>query len=289
LRNNFNIGSGWRALASLERVSIMSGSSREATAIALGADYPGGNLWKASARVEARRLDDNPTTADNDPADSLLATASAARKLNRNWTGLARIYTLRSDDRAIAGNQSQVRLQVGAAYRPVDTNRFDALTKLEYRDERNAELVTPENRKVWVASLHGNYHPSRPWWFSGRVAAKSVNETLAGVPDSYRAWLLGGRVIYDMTEKWDVGLMASVLGSPQGNSRQWAAGLETGYTLRQNLWISLGFNWTGFSDRDLAGSNYTQQGLYIRLRYKFDEDVFRGAVPEVNRARDRKE
>jgi len=278
LRNTFNLGdSGWRALASLERLSIVSGANREATAIAVGADYPGGNLWKASARVEARRLDDNPATVPNDPADSLLATMSAARKLSRSWTGLGRVYTLRSDDRAIAGNQSQIRFLLGGAYRPVDTNRFDALTKLEYRKERNGELATPERRDVWIASLHTNYHPSRPWWFSTRLAAKSVNETLAGVADKYSAWLLGGRIIYDVTEKWDLGLMASMLSSPQGNARQWAAGLETGYTLRRNLWLSVGYNWTGFSDRDLTGSDYTAQGLFIRLRYKFDEDIFRGS------------
>jgi hypothetical protein len=52
--------------------------------------------------------------------------------------------------------------------------------------------------------------------------------------------------------------------------------MEVGRLLRQNLWLSAGYNWSGFSgDRDLNGYEYTQQGVFVRLRFKFDEDLFR--------------
>jgi hypothetical protein len=92
---------------------------------------------------------------------------------------------------------------------------------------------------------------------------------------NYSAYLGSGRVVYDVTENWDVGVMASLLYSPQGAAKQYAAGAEIGYLLRQNLWLSLGYNFTGFSDKDLTAADYTNSGLFVRLRFKFDEDLFR--------------
>jgi hypothetical protein len=61
--------------------------------------------------------------------------------------------------------------------------------------------------------------------------------------------------------------------------------VEAGYLLRQNLWLSAGFNAAGFAgDRDLTGYEYTRQGLYVRLRFKFDETLLQGGDREVNRA-----
>jgi hypothetical protein len=57
--------------------------------------------------------------------------------------------------------------------------------------------------------------------------------------------------------------------------------------LRQDLWLSGGVNWTGFSDRDLTSGEYTNRGVFIRLRYKFDENLFRSDSKNVNRALDR--
>ena len=36
----------------------------------------------------------------------------------------------------------------------------------------------------------------------------------------------------------------------------------------------LGYNAVGFTDRDFAGMAETQQGIYFRMRYKFDENSF---------------
>ena len=70
----------------------------------------------------------------------------------------------------------------------------------------------------------------------------------------------------------------------------WAVivGAILGYLLAQNLWLSAGFNFTGFSaTRDLAGGEYTNRGAYLRLRFKFDEHLFASDDPVVNRSLDR--
>ncbi len=266
LRNTFNVSEGLAYTASAEHLKILSGLNPEALALTGGVDYTADPLWKGSARLEWRRAFDTSATPGN---DTWLSTLSLARKLDRDWTMLARNYWLYTQNKA-AGNAMQDRIQWGFAYRDTDTNLFNALAKYEYKTERND--VQPYARKAHVFSSHGDYHPSRPWWWSGRIAAKRVEESGA---DNYSAYLGSGRVVYDVTENWDVGLMASLLYSPQGAAKQYAAGAEIGYLVRQNLWLSVGYNFSGFSDKDLTAADYTNSGLFIRLRFKFDEDLFK--------------
>ena len=68
-----------------------------------------------------------------------------------------------------------------------------------------------------------------------------------------------------------------------GASLQKSIGVEAGYLVKTNLWLSAGFNWAGFSDRDLS-SDYTARGVYLRLRYKFDADLWAGSNPDINRS-----
>ena len=40
-------------------------------------------------------------------------------------------------------------------------------------------------------------------------------------------------------------------------------------------------------DRDLAGYEYTREGAFLRLRFKFDQNLFAGGNKNINRALDR--
>ncbi len=130
-----------------------------------------------------------------------------------------------------------------------------------------------------------DWHPSRPWWLTGRLAAKSAAETFDGVAaPRYTAYLASGRAIYDVNERFDVGVLLAGLYSPQGRAFQSAYGAEVGAIVQANLRVAVGYNVTGFSDRDMTASEYTAQGVYLRLRFKFDEDLFKGGDPAVNRS-----
>jgi hypothetical protein len=283
VRNVWNVAEGLRLSTGAERLVVLSGGGQQATALTAGADWSAHPLWRASGRLEWRRADSTAAIAGN---DSWLSTLMVARKLDRDWTLLARNYLLVQDNRA-TGDLVQNRFQIGAAYRDTDTNRVNALARYEYKLEKDASVSPRNERRTHIVSTHADYHPSRPWWWTGRVAAKWVNEDIDGVRDSYTALLLGGRMVYDFTEKWSGSLMTSVLMSNTGDARQWAQGVEVGYQVQTNLWLAAGLNWSGFYDRDLTGSDYTRKGAYIRLRWKFDEDVFRGDKPAVNRSLER--
>ena len=52
-------------------------------------------------------------------------------------------------------------------------------------------------------------------------------------------------------------------------------GVETGYQLIGNMWVSVGYNLVGFKDADLSGEDITRRGAFIRMRFKFDESIFK--------------
>jgi hypothetical protein len=61
-------------------------------------------------------------------------------------------------------------------------------------------------------------------------------------------------------------------------SKTYAIGVELGFMVMENLWLSGGYNFYGYRDEDFANGEYTNKGTYLRLRYKFDEDLFPKAV-----------
>jgi hypothetical protein len=288
LRNGWRVAEGLRLTTSFERTyntvnntTGPTGSFSAATAAALGVEYTASELWKGSGRIEWRRDISNV---------NWLLTAGVARKLDRNWTLLGREYLTLIEDRNTGDAvKRQSRIQLGLAYRPVDNNKFDALGM--YENRRSAEWAAGAAtafENVDIVSLRGNYHPTRAWWLSGRYAYKRVNELLSGtgVRDSYRAQLFGARVTYDITNRWSVGVIGTML-QDQFGSRQYAYGLEAGYVLMDNLWATLGYNWRGFrtSDTTFTGNEYTNRGWVLGVRYKFDEDLFKRGDADVNRTR----
>jgi hypothetical protein len=285
LRNTFDISEGLRAVAGVEYLKAISGNTQPTLAIATGLDYTASELWKGSTRLELRKAMATTGASAQAANQGLMNTISVARKLDRNWTALARNYYATTDVANVAGKQMQDRFTVGFAYRPVDADRFDALGKLEYKLENNGEAASTagaaaENRKVLTASVSANWHPTRNWWLSGRLAAKTANETynanngsgLTSTAGKFSATMVSARAMYDVTSRWDLGALASVMQG--GGSRQYAYGLETGLIVKRNLWLSAGYNFAGFTDKDLTGNEYTAKGPYLRLRAKFNENLF---------------
>ena len=281
LRNGWLLAEGLRMTTNIERLASTGGNS---TAAGVGLEYTANPVWKASGRVEWRE-DTNNT--------NMLYTLAVARKLDSDWTLLAREYANVVKPRTSLGaDKLQSRFQVGFAYRPVDNNKFDALGLYERKDNRDTSPGTQIDSSTDIISLRANYHPSRAWWLSGRYAYKNVNELLLGtVNDSYRAQLLGGRVTYDITNRWSLGGLASVL-QGTGGDKQYAYGLEVGYVVMDNLYATLGYNWRGFASSGtaagLTGNDYTNRGWVLGLRYKFDEDLFKSNDPSANKTIDPK-
>lgn len=270
LRNLWHVSDGFAVNTGFERVHSMSGPGQgESTAATVGMEYTASPLWRGSTRFEWRQ---------GFSSDSILATVAAASKLNRDWTLLGRnTYSVIKNKGQSTGEIEQDRLQAGLAYRDTETERLNALGRVEHRGESDStQQGITLKRTVDLISIHASWQPRRPFTFGGRFAAKWTDEKSNGLASRSNAQLISGRATWDVTPRWDVSLVASGLLSRGTKSRQYGLGLEVGYMLIENLWVSAGYNIFGYREEDLASGEYTNKGFFLRMRYKFDEDLFSG-------------
>lgn len=277
LRNGWYLTEGLRLNTNFEQIRTLKGSdTRDAIATSLGIEYLANPLWKATGKIDLRWADSS---------DTILNTLGFAYKLSRDWTLLTKnIFSLTDNHALTSGNRIQNRFQLGAAYRQVDTNRWDALTKIEYKlDDNQTSKTNIIETDAYIFSTHINYHPTRRWTFSNQYAAKWLSDRKNEISSDSSTYLVGGRVLHDITERWEASVQAGFLGGDLGGKRT-VLGAEAGYLVTTNLWLSLGYNWLSYQDADLVGTDFTVDGAYMRLRFKFDEDLFGGNKPSTNKA-----
>ncbi len=128
LRNTWLVSEGLRAVTGAEYMKVLEGVGQQAVALVGAIDYTADPLWKGLARLEWRRLWDSDKTLIDETQNSWLSTVVVARKLDRDWTLLARNYLLYADF-AATGDRWQDRFQIGVAYRDTDRNRINLLAK----------------------------------------------------------------------------------------------------------------------------------------------------------------
>jgi uncharacterized repeat protein (TIGR01451 family) len=270
LRNTWTLAQGLALETQLERVEILSGAQTSdiATSLALGLAYTRSDNWKATTRLEYR--------FSQQQKDWTYRFGIAAQ-LSDHWSFLGRNYYQLSD--SDSDYRQRNRLQLGFAYRPLHTDRWNSLFRYEWKreDERAAAL----RRDVQMFSVHGHYSLQPRWSVYGRLAAKYVREDFADLSTSYDAYLLSARSTYDLNPRWQLGILGSVLNENSGRGVQYGLGGEIGVVVSKNLLLQVGYNVQGYDDKDFSEWEYTAKGPYLRLRYKFDEGLIRRptAVP----------
>ena len=277
LRRLWRLDSGVGLTGSFQRIKPLSGvTTNDSTAITLGVDYTAAADWKGSAQVQWQ----TSTTSR-----SWLTTAALANKLDADWTALNRgLYSVQSSLGASGGQHKLINLQSGFSYRPVQSNAWNALGRLQYKRDLDSTLGAGLTREEssWTASTHVNIQPSQHWLITGRYAVKWANDRSSGLESRSLTQLLGGRSTWDITERLDLGLQAYRMAG--NGAAENALGIEAGYLVWKNLWLSLGYNVKGFRAAELAGDAYTQRGVYLRLRFKFDESLFESASDRMSPA-----
>jgi hypothetical protein len=262
VRNQWTVSEGFVLNTSAERQALrpFEGARGDAVAFSLGALYSANPIYKLGGKLEYR------TTR---PTDQWNGTFAYDRKLSDNWSAIARDLYLYTHDKwdTGAGDQTQNRFQLGLAYRDMETNQFNGLARMEYRTDISTSTLDPKDITTSIYSLHGNYHPSRPWLINGQLAYKSVNETFGDVRSKWNGALVSGRIAYDFTDRIDVSVFAS---------RQWGTGAsytgigaEIGARIIDNMWLGLSYNKGKFVDTELFSSNASWTGWHLRLNYKF--------------------
>lgn len=79
---------------------------------------------------------------------------------------------------------------------------------------------------------------------------------------------------YRVAERFSVGAWARALIQPGSNTTLLGYGIEGGYAVLNNTWLTVGYNFRGFDGLSTSGP-YTRPGAYLRLDLTLDEQLRR--------------
>jgi uncharacterized repeat protein (TIGR01451 family) len=281
LKQSWQVDKNWSMDAGLDRsttyrhpgdtplnvnVPPASGGTEDFTAVSLGAGYRQ-EKWSWTGRVEHR-------ISDSEEKNGLMMGANGEP---RPGVGLAAGLLYFASDANTGREQRSGDVRFGLAYRPRET-RWIVLDRLDYLVNEQKGGGSDYNSQRFVNNVVANYASGKRVQVSLQYGAKYVLETIDAA--DYRGYtdLTGIELRYDLTKRWDVGVRVSALHSWSIGQVDYGTSVSTGFNLGKNFWISVGYNITGFKDRDFSRADFTSEGPFIKFRFKFDQMTARDAV-----------
>ncbi|WP_421773048.1 OmpA family protein [Gracilimonas sp.] len=269
LRNNWQLGQSTSINTGFERIhQVRSSSLSKSLAFTSGIDYTGSDFWKASGRAEYRR---------SNTSNYYFNTVGFGYKLNTNWTLLTKNFLAITDYLSTDPTLIQNKTRAGAAYRNIQASNLDALLRYEYKIEKKAGS---QKAATHIGSAHTAFTPMPKWRLSFRIAAKYSQDIIESYDSDILLGLFSGKAIYQLTQKWDVGVQGGMMSDLSYHKNEYGVGLEVGHTVARNTRVVLGYNFSGLSDRDLTEPSSSQHGVFVTASFKFDEMLFQGLLPD---------
>lgn len=268
---------------------VISGSQNDdykAFTVGLGSDDKD---WSWTTRLELR---------DGEENDKLNFRAGVIRHLEDGKNLSARIthYTSEYEN---GDFENSTRLTLGSAWHPRNKN-FVILNRLDLVDEEdntseftnslgNTQSGLESHTQKIIHNVHYNRKINDKTQISVHHGIKHVKDSNGSA--SHETTIDTGMVEVrrDISSKWDIGLHGGYLHDWSEDKVEALAGVSVGVTPMENSWLSVGYNFEGYYDKDFDKSDYTRQGPYVNFRYKFNQDSFDGDLPLRRKKKDKSE
>jgi len=168
-------------------------------------------------------------------------------------------------------------LRFGIVYRPKQS-KWTLLDRLDFIIDNMRGTDNAYDSWRIVNNFNLNYKDGKKTQISLQYGAKYVNDTIDD--KDYRGYtdLLGLEGRYDIKKNWDIGVRAKLLHSWNLNQYKYSLGPSLGYTFKKGIWLSLGYNLVGFTDRDFSKADYTAHGIFMNFRIKFDQETAKNSI-----------
>ncbi len=255
IRGSYEITKGLSIAPNLEYVRNIDGDEGDSIAASIAIKDARFKDQVAGLRLETRHDDDRTYYG---------LQANYARRLDTNWSMLLKDtlrYESPDDEEDLVDNT----LTVGLAYRPRTENKLHGLFFYQNIEERGGDNG---DCSTHILSTHQNYAIKEDVLISGRLGGKQENCD----GNVSEAVVLDGRLTWDITNRFDIDLRGGALATDGAGETLYSLGAGVNYLVKENLRLGVGYNVVGFKDEDLDPENYNDEGLYIGLQYKFDEN-----------------
>ncbi len=243
---------------------LTSGSRNEDFVSAFAGAMYTSELWSANGRVEMR---------DSDSEDRISLLLGWYRQPDKGH-GLSAGLTMFNADNILGNELNQANLKLGWAYRMAD-NKWSFLDRIDLVYDRAAVAIGEQKSWRLINNFNTNRRISAASQLSLQYAFKYVRSEFAG--DDYTGYtdLIGIDYRRGLGERWDAGVNTSIYHSYQSDVVDYGFGIDVGYNIGRNMWLTLGYNVMGFEDQDFEQARYTAAGPFLRFSVKADQRLLR--------------
>lgn len=242
----------------IEHVQTVSGEEEDDyIAPRMGFTYLQKDRYKLTGKAEVRYEDEG--------SESLFSLGGTVKLNPRN--------TLFAKGRYFDSSYIEKNVLLGFAHRPVFSDKVNLISKFRWKN-RNEDF---EETK-YIGSFHVNYQAFPKLTFMGEYAFKYTE--IENIDYTYTD-VVRARILYDINDRFDVGLHGGILHQYDSNAYTLSYGPEIGMKVIENIWLSVGYNFQGFYDEDFDNANYWAQGPYVKLRVKFDENTLKNLYNKI--------
>lgn len=257
------------------------------TAVTAGATYRNGD-WAWTGRAEWR---------DGEESLRYGATAAILRQIGEGRAVGGAINWFRA--KATGGAETTTaQAEISWAHRPADS-QWSFLDKLEYRYDAVTNAVAGEAGPIGgvaltvdgdakssriINSLSINYTPLDDEY--GNIVERGEYAFFWGTRystdkygvDDIKGWsnVVGADFRFDLNSAIDIGASGTVRIGTGAKNIAWSAGPTLTLKPFDNANVTLGYNFTGFEDRDFEEERYTRSGPFLTFKLKFDQTSLAG-------------
>ncbi len=244
-------------------VPIAQGTANnDFTAISVGTTY-NARSYTVNNRIEYR-------TADLEDKVGAIINWERNLKGGVGYSATTKLFkTQRTDNSEIL--DGDIRFSV--AYRPIQS-RWIILNRLDFKFDSTTDLLGIKTRqRKFIENLTANFLINNRNQLAFNFGLKYVIDNFDSAEFSGVTALLGSEFRHDISDIFDVGVHAHTHYSANSSVYKYSSGVSLGWNMTRNIWLSAGYNFSGFEDRDFTAAGYTASGPYIRFRMKFDQDT----------------
>ena len=275
----FNPTEAWSFGASVENGEIddnvFGTFDRTAFSVSAGVARDG---FRLASNLEARFEDGVQAGTDRDRTTWLMRN-TASVEANEDWEFLGRFnFAISESDQSDFVDAEFVEGVLGAAYRPVDNDRFNALVKYTYFEDLSpAQQISSggqqalARQKSRILSVDGIYDLTEKLSVGAKYGFRSGEVALDRTTDDYirsDAHLGVVRLDYHVVNKWDILAEGRILSSELANDERLGALVGLYRHVGENAKIGVGYNFSEFSD-DLTDFSADSEGVFLNLVGKF--------------------
>jgi len=236
------------------------------------------DAMRLASNLEAR-FEDGVQAGTRRDRTTWLMRNTASFDAGENWEMLGRFnFAISDSDQSDFLDADFIEGVVGAAYRPVNNDRLNALLKYTYFEDLSPSQQISAGgtqalarQKSQIFSVDAIYDVSEKLSIGGKYGFRSGEVALSRTSDDFvtsDAHLGVVRLDYHVVKKWDLLLEGRVLSSSLADDQKFGALAGIYRHVGDNAKIGAGYSFSKFSD-DLRDFDADSDGFFINLVGKF--------------------